>query len=99
MTENESWPDARTMIPDLLKLAPSARQVLDRYGLRGCGGPWGPAESLEFFSHAHDVPLKRLLDELRQAAEADPGTVVECRPLQSNGAAQSIDRSFARESP
>jgi hypothetical protein len=56
------------MIPDLLQRAPEVRPVLDRYGLRGCGGPLGPAESVEFFSRAHDVPLPELLQELRSAA-------------------------------
>jgi hypothetical protein len=49
-----------TLIPDLLARSPQARPVLDRYGLRGCGGPGGPVETLEFFSRAHDVPLDRL---------------------------------------
>ncbi len=53
------------LIPDLLREAPQVRPVLDRYGLRGCGGPLGPRESLAFFAHAHDVPLDRLLAELR----------------------------------
>jgi hypothetical protein len=61
-------------IPDLLRAAPHLRPVLDRYGLRGCGGPLGPQETLGFFAHAHDVPLDRLLMELRtaQARPAPP---------------------------
>ncbi len=59
-------------IPDLLRTVPQVRRVLDRYGLRGCGGPLGPVESLAFFAQAHDVPLPALLRELREAAE-DPG--------------------------
>src|SRR5580765_1640449 len=59
--------EPETMIPDLLKAAPQVRPVLDRYGLRGCGGPSGPRESLAFFASAHDVPLPRLLAELRTA--------------------------------
>src|SRR6185437_11279568 len=70
------WIDGRMQIPDLLRAAPQVRPVLDRYGLRGCGGPLGPAESLEFFAKAHEVPLLKLLDELRtasrQAAEPPP---------------------------
>jgi hypothetical protein len=58
---------ADTMVPDLLRAFPQARAVLDQYGLRGCGGPLGPVESLAFFARAHDVPLDRLLDELREA--------------------------------
>jgi hypothetical protein len=63
--QTTSWPNAETMIPELLREAPVARVVLDRYGLRGCGGSLGPAETLDFFSRAHDVPLDGLLDELR----------------------------------
>jgi hypothetical protein len=59
--------DGRIMIPDLLQANPQARSVLDRYGLRGCGGPLGPVESLAFFAKAHDVPIHRLLQEIRQA--------------------------------
>jgi hypothetical protein len=59
-----------TLIPDLLKSHPAARVVLDRYGLKGCGGPDGPRETLEFFARAHDVPLVRLLAEI---GEAVPG--------------------------
>jgi hypothetical protein len=58
------------MIPDLLRAAPQVRPVLDRYGLRGCGGPLGPVEDLAFFARAHDVPLPQLLEELRSAASA-----------------------------
>jgi NnrS protein/Domain of unknown function (DUF1858) len=57
-------------IPDLLRAAPHVRPVLDRYGLRGCGGPFGPHETLGFFAHAHDVPVDRLIAELRAAASA-----------------------------
>jgi hypothetical protein len=56
----------RTLIPDLVAEYPQARAVLDRYGLRGCGGPQGPVESLGFFARAHDVPLDRLLEELHR---------------------------------
>jgi len=62
---------SETLIPDLLRSAPQARSVLDRYGLRGCGGPLGPYESLEFFSRAHDVPLDRLLEEIGEAIQGE----------------------------
>jgi hypothetical protein len=65
MTALASWPDESVLIPDLLRAAPQVRPVLDRYGLRGCGGPLGPHESLGFFARAHDVPLDRLLKEVR----------------------------------
>jgi hypothetical protein len=80
MNASAEWVDGKVLIPDLLQAAPQARRVLDRYGLRGCGGPRGPVESLGFFAQAHDVPLERLLDEVRSAvgqpeappADADP---------------------------
>ncbi|HOJ59379.1 MAG TPA: DUF1858 domain-containing protein, partial [bacterium] len=65
MNNAMNWIDPKTMIPDLLQAAPQARPVLDRYGLRGCGGPLGPMETLEFFAKAHEVPLDQLLEELR----------------------------------
>src|SRR6516162_974846 len=71
MNASSDWVNESIEIPDLLRLAPQARPVLDRYGLRGCGGELGPAESLGFFARAHDVPLPRLLDELRQACATE----------------------------
>lgn len=65
MTENYDPIHAKMLIPELLRAAPQVRPVLDRYGLRGCGGPDGPVETLGFFAKAHDVPLERLLHELR----------------------------------
>ena len=65
---------AETMIPDLLRVAPQVRPVLDRYGLRGCGGELGPMETLAFFAGAHDVPLPQLLDELHSALGDSKGS-------------------------
>lgn len=62
---------AETLLPDVLRLAPSCRPVLDRYGLAGCGGRYGPHETLGFFARAHQVDLTRLLSELRQAASSE----------------------------
>jgi len=59
--------DGQVKIPDLLRAAPQVRPVLDRYGLKGCGGPLGPAESLAFFAQAHEIALPHLLEELREA--------------------------------
>src|SRR5262245_31489075 len=59
----------QVLIPDLLRAVPQPRIVLDRYGLRGCGGPLGPHESLGFFAKAHDVPLPRLLAEIETAVK------------------------------
>ena len=62
----------QTMIPDLLRARPHLRDVFDRYGLRGCGGAHGPAETLAYFARAHGVELERLLSELRQADRTVP---------------------------
>ena len=66
--------DANSLIPDLLVSAPQLRGVLDRYGLRGCGGRLGPYETLGFFARAHDVPLPRLLADFRLALDNVPPT-------------------------
>jgi hypothetical protein len=68
MQGTTEWIDGQLRIPELLRVAPQVRPVLDRYGLKGCGGARGPAESLAFFARAHEVPLARLLAELRDAA-------------------------------
>ena len=74
--------DEKTLIPDLLTEFPPARTVLDQYGLRGCGGPNGPSESLGFFARAHDVPIARLLEELRSTAvqRRESGLPVDSEP-------------------
>jgi hypothetical protein len=61
------WIDENVPIPVLLRVVPDARRVLDRYGLQGCGGECGPAESIGFFARAHDMPIARLLDEIRDS--------------------------------
>lgn len=82
-----------TLIPELLSAAPQAREVLNRYGLRGCGGPLGPYESLEFFASAHDVPLDRLLREIEEAVSK--GLITEVtNPAEELG--DSIYRPFFR---
>jgi hypothetical protein len=79
----------KTLIPELLVQAPHSRAVLDRYGLRGCGGPNGPVESLGFFARAHDVSLPRLLDELRNAGPLRLATALPAPQL-----ADAIYRPF-----
>jgi hypothetical protein len=65
-----------TMIPDLLRSHPPARRVLDRYGLNGCGGRLGPAESVAFFARTHGVDVDRLLAELRHTVGARAAVAV-----------------------
>src|SRR5262245_7879430 len=81
--------DGQTRIPDLLHAWPQTRAVLDRYGLRGCGGSNGPVETRQFFAPAHDVPLPGLLQELRQAA-VGPGPTFQ----QLSSPADTIYRPF-----
>ncbi|MFB3786072.1 MAG: DUF1858 domain-containing protein [bacterium] len=74
MDSTMNWINPKTMIPDLLQAAPQARPVLDRYGLRGCGGPLGPMETLEFFAKAHEVSMEGLLTELCAAVANGAGS-------------------------
>lgn len=88
-------PDA--MLPDLLRAYPQIRPVFDRYGLRGCGGPLGPAESVRFFARAHGVDESLLLRELNDgvqhpAALAAPGADAPPNPLDE--LADTIYRRF-----
>lgn len=56
--------DPKTELPTLFRLHPETRAVFNRYGLRGCGGEQGPAETIAFFAGAHGVDLARLMREL-----------------------------------
>lgn len=67
-------------IPDIVKRYPGTRAVLDRYGLKGCGGPEGPRESLTWFARLHGVPLDQLLRELNDAASQPQPASSEIRP-------------------
>lgn len=55
------------MIPEVLRALPATRAVFDKYGLRGCGGAHGPAESVAYFARAHGVDEGQLLKELNAA--------------------------------
>jgi hypothetical protein len=59
---------ADMMLPELLRRYPQVRRVLDDYGLRGCGGPLGPAETIGYFARAHGVDEGTLVSELTVAA-------------------------------
>lgn len=88
-------PEAR--IPDILRSHPTLRGVLDRYGLRGCGGPLGPNETLRYFARAHGVDEERLLVELREAlARGRAGAAGEAPPAieYHPGPADTIYRRF-----
>ena len=55
---------AEMLLPDVVRRFPAARSVFDRYGLKGCGGPNGPRETIAWFARLHDVPLETLLAEV-----------------------------------
>lgn len=62
------------LIPDLLRSYPQSRQVLDKYGLKGCGGENGPYETLRFFARAHEIEENTLLGELATAIASKTGS-------------------------
>ena len=82
--------DPNRLIPDLLREHPETRPVLDRHGLRGCGGPLGPHETLRFFARVHGVDEARLLHELAQALACPETVDVAERP----GVADTIYRRY-----
>ncbi len=62
---------ADMFLPAIVERFPGTRAVFDRYGLKGCGGPQGPSESVSWFARLHGVALDQLLGELNDAAK-DP---------------------------
>jgi hypothetical protein len=98
-TQRSSSLSSETMIPDLLDRHPQARHVLDRYGLRGCGGRLGPVESLGFFAATHGVDEDLLLSELEAAVRRRPAASMPASPapttlaVHENGA-DTIYRRF-----
>lgn len=83
------------MIPDLISKYPSARLVLDKYGLKGCGGPEGPYESLRFFARAHEVDEHILLCEIERVVlkQEQAGAAVSLQ-AQTPDLADTIYRRF-----
>ncbi|MBC2594978.1 DUF1858 domain-containing protein [Ruficoccus amylovorans] len=61
--------NSETSLPELFRALPEARTVFNRYGLRGCGGAHGPAESLGLFASAHGVALDELIAQIRRLAD------------------------------
>lgn len=84
------------MIPDVLRAFPAVRAVFDKYGLRGCGGANGPAESIACFAGAHGVDVRLLVSELNAAASrpfsASPDAATQRHGLDELG--DSIYRRF-----
>jgi hypothetical protein len=60
---------ASDTITEVLERCPTARQVFDRHGLKGCGGEHGVAESLDFFARVHQADLDSLLRDLNAELE------------------------------
>jgi uncharacterized protein involved in response to NO len=60
---------AEAFLPDVISQYPSTRDVFDRYGLRGCGGQFGPREQIGWFARLHGVEVDKLLLELNEAAK------------------------------
>jgi hypothetical protein len=88
MSETNIRPDM--FIPEVIEKYPSTRAVFDSYGLKGCGGPKGPRESIDWFARLHGVPIDQLMIELNEAAA---GTRAEV-PASLPSLADSIYRPF-----
>ncbi len=55
------------LVEELLRQYPEARPILEKYWLRGSGGPIPAGVTLEFFAGSHRVKPETLLAELRAA--------------------------------
>ncbi|HNB21851.1 MAG TPA: DUF1858 domain-containing protein [Candidatus Melainabacteria bacterium] len=82
----------KTMIPDLLHEYPQARIILDKFGLKGCGGTKGPHETLEYFARAHGLDESFLLSQI-QSAVLQPNNVILTED-EKPGFADTIYRPF-----
>jgi uncharacterized protein involved in response to NO len=71
---------AESLLPDVVSHYPSTRVVFDRYGLQGCGGPFGPYEQIGWFAKLHGVSIDTLLAELREAANKSIPSDAEFSP-------------------
>ncbi|MBI3950739.1 MAG: DUF1858 domain-containing protein [Acidobacteria bacterium] len=71
---------ADMLLPEIVGRYPATRTVLDKYGLKGCGGPTGPREAVAWFARLHGVPLERLLQELNEAARQTQPESVTFQP-------------------
>lgn len=53
---------------------PVCLEVFRKYGIGGCGGPFGPPEPLDFFASAHNVDLPQLIKDLEIAVNSEAPT-------------------------
>ncbi len=53
-----------TSVAETVKTCPTARNIFDKHGLKGCGGANGPMESLAFFAAVHQIDVDALVREL-----------------------------------
>jgi len=53
-----------TSVAEIVKQCPTARRIFDKFGLKGCGGEYGPTEPLAFFAAVHKVNVDALVAEL-----------------------------------
>ena len=83
-----------TSLRDLFERCPATRAVFNRYGLRGCGGTHGPAESVAFFASAHGVELNRLMAELRAVLTQPADRTRALRQLQEDGRPRLVDAIY-----
>lgn len=84
------------MIPDVLTAHPQVRAVFDRYGLRGCGGPSGPAETIRYFARAHGVDEPKLVSELNTVLRDRRPAAGETTALTTNPMNELADNIYRR---
>ncbi|MBZ5652644.1 MAG: NnrS family protein [Acidobacteriia bacterium] len=56
--------NGNTSVAEVVRSCPNARRIFDRHGLKGCGGEYGPSESLSFFATVHQVNVDELVREI-----------------------------------
>src|SRR5947209_252644 len=70
--EHMSRITAEMSVAEVVERDPRLREILDRHGLKGCGGEHGPAEPISFFAAVHQVDVDELLRELNRPPAPAP---------------------------
>lgn len=85
---------SKTLISEILSRFPSARAVLDKAGLHGCGGIKGPRESIKYFAKMHDLDEIQLITKLNQAICKAPTVIPVCSQAQEMSTASIYQYFF-----
>lgn len=68
-------------VKDVNMKYPVCKEVFKKYGIGGCGGPYGPPEPIDFFAKAHNVDIATLIDDLEKAINIQAPQATAAAPV------------------